>query len=527
MSTANTPYRQYQAPCPGCGAPVVFASAQSTHAVCVYCQSSIARDGEVLRRIGKVAELFDDHSPLTLGASGQYQGQAFTLVGRLQYQYDEGVWSEWYALLADGSGAWLSEDNGSYVFCTQISQQRSLPEAANFRVGATTAINGKTFRVASNQTVHVRSAQGELPTAPVLERPFALVELRSDAPDSAGQVLSLDYSTQPPTATLGRAVELDALRLQGLQDSARTKDEKGRQFNCPQCGATLNALLPKTVSMSCSSCHSLIDLSSGIGGELRHAQQDEPIQPQIPLGSYGVLQGLRWQVVGFQHRMGVSPADTDESFGWEEYLLYHPTKGFQFLVDSTEGWSLVRPATGAPALADNGQSARYLGKTYRLTDTYRAETNYVVGEFYWRVQRGQVTQNRDFKAGKNFLNLEQSAKEMVWSVGSAIDSETVAKAFGQEAKKADFKRGGLLGATAAGSALGGLTHRLRQDVSPLSSQNPFWQRPDFWLFVVFLLIVLAISRCSSCDPNVENCSSGSYRTGGGSWGGFSTGGGHK
>ena len=63
--------RHYRAPCPGCGAPVEFHSAQSTHAVCAYCQSTVVRSGEVLSRLGKMAEVFDDHSPLQLQASGR------------------------------------------------------------------------------------------------------------------------------------------------------------------------------------------------------------------------------------------------------------------------------------------------------------------------------------------------------------------------------------------------------------------------------------------------------------------------
>ena len=83
MATSPT-QRSYRAPCPGCGAPVEFRSAQSTHAVCGYCQSTVVRQGEVLSRIGKMAELFDDHSPLQLFATGTYQKRNFTLIGRLQ-----------------------------------------------------------------------------------------------------------------------------------------------------------------------------------------------------------------------------------------------------------------------------------------------------------------------------------------------------------------------------------------------------------------------------------------------------------
>ncbi len=104
---------------PQCGAPVDFASAASAFAVCSFCRSSVVREGDALRRIGQSAELFDDHSPLQLGASGRYQGAAFTLVGRLQYRYAEGTWNEWHALFdrggEPGKSAWLSEDNGRYV----------------------------------------------------------------------------------------------------------------------------------------------------------------------------------------------------------------------------------------------------------------------------------------------------------------------------------------------------------------------------------------------------------------------------
>ena len=67
------------------------------------------------------------------------------------------------------------------------------------------------------------------------------------------------------------------------------KDEKGRQFSCPNCGAALTLQLAASQSMTCSSCMSIIDLSQGIGGELKHAVQDEPVQPLIALGSTGTL----------------------------------------------------------------------------------------------------------------------------------------------------------------------------------------------------------------------------------------------
>ncbi|MFM9901586.1 MAG: DUF4178 domain-containing protein [Polaromonas sp.] len=508
MATESA-YRAYRTPCPGCGAPVAFLSAQSTHAVCGYCQSTVVRSGDVLARVGKMAELFDDFSPLQLQASGTYvqdgAARAFTLVGRLQYQYGEGVWTEWALVLDDGGTAFLSEDNGAYVFSLPGSTQQVLPAAERFRVGATTAISGKPFSVASNQQVSLKSAQGELPRLPALGVPFAMVELRS----ADGEVLSIDYGdAAQPAVSRGRAVLLDDLKLTGLKDGSAT-DEKGQQFDCPNCGAAVEVTLATSQSITCRACNSLIDLSQGVGGALAHAMQQEPIAPLIALGSTGQLQGTSWQVVGFQHRLGREPGD-DEEFGWSEYLLYNAKRGFVFLVDAQDGWSLVKPVTGAPTHNPGSQNASYLGSDYRLLTTYTAETDYVAGEFYWRVVRGQKSQNQDFAKGPTVLSREQTGRagagtggEVTWSSGSKLNGDTVAKAFKLDGNKALFQR---------------------TDATPLSGARSVGCGTVIIVVVVIVILLVLLSRCSSCDPNRENCST---RTSGGSFGGFSGGGGHK
>ena len=493
MATDPT-QRAYRAPCPGCGAPVEFKSAQSTHAVCGYCQSTVVRSGDVLTRLGKMAELFDDHSPLQLFASGRItldgKEQPFTLIGRLQFKSDAGVWTEWVAFLEDGSTASLGEDNGSYVFTRKIDPGRELPEASRFRLGATTAINGKSYSVAYSGSAQLVSAQGELPQLPPLGQPFDMVELRS----ADGEVLSIDYGHTPPSVERGRSVLLEDLKLQGLKDES-AKEEKGRQFNCPHCGAPVQVQLSTTKSLTCGSCNSLIDLNSGVGGELRAAVQDEPVQPLIPLGSKGQLQGVHWQVVGFQHRMGVEPGD-DEHFGWSEYLLYNQKRGFAFLVDSEEGWSMVRPTTGAPQLAASGRSATYLGTTYQLKYHYDAETTYVLGEFYWPVKSGQKTSNSDFESKKGLLSLERSPGEVTWSSGDTIDSDAVAKAFKLEGKKEMFRR---------------------EDPGPTAGGEVGWVKTV--AIIVAIMLVMSL---------LENCSDMTFsRSSGGSFGGYSSGGSHK
>ena len=517
MATDPT-QRIYRAPCPGCGAPVVFRSAQSSFAVCSYCQSTVVRRGEVLSRIGRMAELFDDFSPLQLMASGILPGAGnFTLVGRLQYQSDTGPWTEWHALFdADGSSGLLGEDNGAFVFSRTVgskpgsssggfdldeaavmpSWSRELPAAEYLRIGNTTAIEGKLFTVTANRPVTLVSAQGELPRLPELGRPFAAVELR--APD--GEVLTIEYDRVPPTVSRGRSVQLPGLQLSGLKDES-AKEEQGRRFDCPNCGAPVTARLQSSKSITCASCGSIIDLSAGIGAELRHAEQDEPVQPLIRLGSEGRMQGVAWQVVGFQHRMGRAAGD-DESFGWSEYLLFNDKRGFSFLVDSDEGWSLLRPTTGAPQLKrHNTNSASYLGTSYQLKYSYDATTDYVAGEFYWPVRRGQKTSNRDFANGPSLLTAEQTPTELTWSVGGMVAAKSVADAFGLDPERPAFAK--------------------KRDVLPFSAAPQL--SIGFVLGFLVLMIVLGVllSMCSDSDRG------GYSRSSGGSYGGYSSGGGHK
>jgi ribosomal protein S27E len=323
-------------------------------------------------------------------------------------------------------------------------------------------------------------------------------------------VFSIDYSAQPPLLSIGTSVLLEDLQLTGLLEES-AKDEKGRQFECPNCGAPVAVTLATSKSITCPSCNSLIDLSTGIGAELKHAIQSEPVQPLIKLGSIGQLQGADWQVVGFQHRLGTNPSDPDEHFGWEEYLLYNRKRGFTFLVDATDGWSIVKPATGAPVLAASGQAATYLGQTYKLKESYTAETSYVAGEFYWQVARGQQTSNRDFQSGKSMLSMEKTANELTWSVGGQIASDTVAKAFKLDDTKKELLK--------------------RADVTPGSTVAGLSIVTILVLFGIIVFFLFVMSRCSRCDPALENCasssSSGGSRTSGGSYGGSSGGGGHK
>ena len=502
--------------------------------MCSFCRSTLLREGDALRRIGVSAELFDDHSPLQLGASGTRLGMAFTLVGRLQYGYEGGTWNEWNALFDNGRSAWLSEDNGAYVVAFDVPLPADAPQDAAalelLQPGQCTLSDGRAWDIASKVRARLIAAQGELPTPPRLQGEFTVVDLRN----AQGEVASLDASDPKQLHwSVGRSVALSELRMAGLKEGASEKTLASRSVECPACGASLSPTLTSTQSLTCGQCKAVVDISQGVGAELAHYAQNNAgaggAEPQIPLGRSGTLAlggaAVPWQVVGYQERCDIPDSSEDETSFWREYLLYNQTEGFAFLVDSNDGWSWVKPLTGAPTV--RGERAEWAGSEYKEKWRYAATVTWVQGEFYWRVRRDERALVTDYEGtgadGARRLSREQTGTEVTWSAGETLDAATVAAAFGIAP-----------GARAA----------LQRDVAPFTAAGG-GVRNALIVFVVIGLLFALLSRCDrdDCDQvrqtfgpastEYQQCArqratSGVPRTGGGSFGGYSSGGGgHK
>jgi predicted RNA-binding Zn-ribbon protein involved in translation (DUF1610 family) len=558
LATEPSPQRAYRAACPNCGAPVEFRSATSAFAVCSFCKSTVVREGDALRRIGQSAELFDDHSPLQLGATGAHQGSPFTLVGRLQYRYAEGTWNEWHALFDGGAGGqksgWLSEDNGRYVIAFDAPLDGAVPAASGLRAGAQVLVAGQAWSVGSVAEARLIAAQGELPRAPNLERAFVVADLRNtrgevgtlefDGDAAAGTTKAVTGAATRPAAprwSIGRAVAISELSMRGLAD-ATEKTLKGRSIACPSCGAALDVKLATTQSIACPQCHAVVDLAGsdgkGVGADLAHYRQANGGEPLIPLGSTGTLalgkQPLSWQVVGYVERCEAEADEDGEQSFWREYLLYHRTEGFAFIVDAQDGWSWTAPLAGVPS--GSGAVVTHDGTVYKKLYDYTGMVTYVLGEFYWQVTQNQRTFNTDYqgtgRGAAKRLNRERTGSaetgEVVWSGGETLEADAVLKAFR------------LAPDTSAA---------LQRDALPTAFNGAsMLAKVFFWIFVV--AVVLMLFRCGSGGGRAGNCDEaratfgaasseyqqclnsnrsggGGYGTSGGAFGGYSSGGGHK
>ena len=118
--------------CPACGGPVRFTIASAVTTVCEYCRSVVARTDIAREDLGKVGQLVDTGSPLSLGLTGKVREGSFRVVGHIQIRHHAGgVWNEWFLHFGNDWG-WLAEAQGRFFLSFPEPDQSKLdygPEA--------------------------------------------------------------------------------------------------------------------------------------------------------------------------------------------------------------------------------------------------------------------------------------------------------------------------------------------------------------------------------------------------------------
>jgi len=204
----NTP----TANCPNCGAPVKFLWSSAIQTTCEFCHSILVRTDVDLKKVGEVADLPPDASPIQIGTEGAYQNKSFVVVGRIIYEYEQGGWNEWHVVYNDGSSGWLADAQLEYDLSWLAKATQPLPPTAH--KGQAFQWQGKSYQVTSVTKAHYKGVQGELPFEYWDKSDLLFADLRTPSGDFG----TIDYSENPPLLFLGRAVEFDDLHLKNLRE---------------------------------------------------------------------------------------------------------------------------------------------------------------------------------------------------------------------------------------------------------------------------------------------------------------------
>jgi ribosomal protein S27AE len=413
--------------CPQCGAPVTFQSSIAVFAVCEHCRSMVVLRGAALEALGVMAALPPDLSPFQIGTRGEWKGRGFEIVGRLRVEWEEGSWNEWCILYDAKTTGWLAEAQGLLMisFATPLSE--TLPAETSFYApNLQLQLNGATWTVTDAKTVKYRAAEGELPFAAPPDESRVSVDFIG----AKGGFSSIEIDGKELELFTGEYAQFTALNLTNLRKvpgwDGEIEQEKGKTtaLSCPSCGAAVNLRAAgQSMSAVCGSCGAIIDTATP---ELQVIQKaDEAVRkllPLLPIGQRGKLLGVDCEVIGFVSR-------TEDSSTWFEYLLFNPWLGFQWLVSFQGHWTIVDRLTSMPA--ESGNKVYFAGRTYKLFAKGTATVGGVLGEFYWKVQRGEQAEVADYIDPPEIVSGETypGLAEVTWSHGKYITPKEVEDAF--------------------------------------------------------------------------------------------------
>ncbi len=214
-----------RAPCPNCGADIVFRSERLPVVVCEFCRSSVLRDGDALSVMGTAATVPETITPLQLGSTGSFDGAGFELIGRVRWRWEQdgitaGGWTEWLALFADGRHGWLAEAMGRYMVTMPVlplPDDAIVPAVANggrIIPGVLSELGGTSYRITDARAAFAVGSDGELPFAVATGGTLFSVDLAN----GAGGVASVQKHGLDVTVWTGRAVTLQELGPRNLRE---------------------------------------------------------------------------------------------------------------------------------------------------------------------------------------------------------------------------------------------------------------------------------------------------------------------
>ena len=408
------------AACPQCGAPLRFGGSESLATVCAYCRFAVLRTGARLEAAGKVPDLVATETRLSIGAAGKFQGQTFTILGRLQLSQGEAVWNEWYASFGEADWGWVAEAQGRLFVTRPLSMVAGLPRRDALHVGRDVTLP-EVGRAVVDELSEARlvSFEGELPVRPEPGERWAY----ADCSTADGGFATLDYASgDAPVLYAGREVTYAEVGLADCEPLPLSGKEAARALSCPGCGGPVMLRRPDAKAFACPSCGSLLDVSQGpfqVLGVLESRSK-----PPIPLGAKGTLHAEALEVLGFLVR---SITVEGERYPWQEFLLHGPG-GYRWLSVYDGHWLFLRPVAAGQVLLE-GRLPSFEGRFFKHFQSGLARYEEIQGEFYWEIRAGDVVKTEDYIAPPFMLSAESTETEVSWSRGESLRGAEVWKAF--------------------------------------------------------------------------------------------------
>ena len=413
MQAVSSPLDR-QAACPSCGATITFKFAGARAVVCEYCKFAIARTDRGLHPMGRMAELLEIPTPLQVGVTGTWGEEQFEVEGRIQMDRAGAPGAPWQEILVafpmSGRSTWVAYAQGRW-YATNDAElpPGGVPAISALGPGSDVDLGPHgTWVVSEVGQRRVVSGEGAMTTVPTP----GVVTRYADISAQGGGFGTIDYGdgTQQPELYLGRQFDPRSLKLDsGLPLEA--PEGKAAVVECPNCGGDLPLLSQQAERIICQYCGTASDVREGNLAALGPAPRP-PIQPYVPIGAEGDVRGEHYTVCGFVIRSCMVEGVV---YSWREYLLFGGDHvGYRWLMEEDGKWSFAE-SVEAGDVTDLGHMAMLGGRPHNFKQQVQAKVDYVVGEFYWKIEIGETVDATEFQGPDGKLSRERTATEVNYS----------------------------------------------------------------------------------------------------------------
>lgn len=194
--------------CPACGAPLTIEHRFVKMVTCDFCgQVSLVRDTG-LDPTGRTAKLADIPSKLFVDARGALDGRRFRVMGRLRYQYESGMWDEWFLTFEDDKPGWLVEDEGDYQFYAKQTLTTPAPPFVSVRVGSVIPIAGRQVFITEKGQAQIIGGEGQLAFSIIPGEQVNYLDGNSE-----GALISVEYTNSEIEFSIGYPINHDDLQV--------------------------------------------------------------------------------------------------------------------------------------------------------------------------------------------------------------------------------------------------------------------------------------------------------------------------
>ena len=414
-----------QAPCPSCGASITFKFAGARAVVCEFCQYVIARTDRGLQATGRMGDLIEIATPLVMDAMGNWSGEQFVVHGRIQMDRAGAPGAPWQEILLHfpykDSHTWVAYAQGKWYATNETPLPAGgVPHADTLGPGSTVDLGEHghwvVAEIGQRRVIAGEGAMSMVPAPNVVTR-------YADISAAGGKFGTIDYGdgSAEPVLFIGR--EFDSREL--VLDSGaplEAPQAKAQACECPNCGANLPLVSQQSERVVCQYCGTASDIRQGTLSALGPSPPP-PVMPQIALGSEGPIRGNHYIVCGFMIR---SCMVEGVRYSWREYLLFGgEAVGYRWLAEEDGNWQFVEPMAAGDVL-DSGHGVSLNNQPYSFKQSVQAVVDFVIGEFYWKVEIGEQVEATEFEGPGGKISREKSATEVNYTFMTPVGPNELA-----------------------------------------------------------------------------------------------------